>query len=66
LRKGTDPALAGVADVLVDDAEQRDDGGLVGGDAVEIAHLRISRNGGLVWSYTFSQLLKVVLKPLFS
>ena len=27
-----------VADVAVDDAEQRDDGGLVGGDAVEIAH----------------------------
>ena len=25
-----------VADVAVDDAEQRDDGGLVGGDAVEV------------------------------
>ena len=27
-----------VADVSVDDAKQRDDGGLVGGDRVEIAH----------------------------
>jgi len=27
-----------VADVAVDHAKQRDDGGLVGGDAVEIAH----------------------------
>ena len=26
-----------VADVAIDDAEQRDDGGLVGGDAVEVA-----------------------------
>ena len=28
-----------VADVAVDDSEQSDDRGLVGGDAVEIAHL---------------------------
>jgi hypothetical protein len=27
-----------VADIAVDDAEQRDDGGLICGDAVEIAH----------------------------
>ena len=27
-----------IADAAVDDAEQRNDGGLVGGDAVEIAH----------------------------
>ena len=27
-----------IADVAVDDAEQRDDRGLVGGDAVEVAH----------------------------
>jgi hypothetical protein len=27
-----------IADIAIDDAEQRDDGGLVGGDAVEIAH----------------------------
>ena len=27
-----------VAYIAVDDAEQRDDGGLVGGDAVEVAH----------------------------
>jgi hypothetical protein len=31
-----------VADVAVDDAEQRDDRGLAGGDAVEIAHSRVS------------------------
>jgi len=30
------------ADVAVDHAEQRDDGGLVGGDAVEIAHRGVS------------------------
>jgi hypothetical protein len=28
------------ADVSIDDAEQSDDSGLVGGDAVEVAHLK--------------------------
>ena len=32
-----------VADIAVDDAEQRDDRGLVGGDAVEIAHVYVER-----------------------
>jgi len=32
-----------VADIAVDHAEQRDDGGLVGGDAVEIAHFSAPR-----------------------
>ena len=30
-----------VADIAVDDAEQRDDRGLVGGDGIEIAHARL-------------------------
>jgi hypothetical protein len=39
----TPPGLRSVADVMVDRPEERDDGGLVGGDAVEIAH----RYGGM-------------------
>jgi hypothetical protein len=31
--------LTAFSDVAVDDAEQRDDHGLVGGDRVEVAHL---------------------------
>jgi hypothetical protein len=40
----TPPGLLSVTDVMVDRPEERDDGGLVGGDAVEIAH----RYGGMV------------------
>jgi hypothetical protein len=39
----TPPDLRSVADVMVDRPEERDNGGLVGGDAVEIAH----RYGGM-------------------
>jgi len=35
---GSTPHRRQVADVAVDNAEQRDDGGLVGRDAVEVAH----------------------------
>jgi hypothetical protein len=30
-----------VADVAVDDAKQRDDGGLVGGDGIQVAHVSL-------------------------